>query len=251
MDIVFPDWLESAIEAQNADALRPRLTKHWISLRQDVFPALESLDSIEKRQVMECVLWAGVHWQSDDTNNQRMAFSRADALVKRAVDLANDLVNCLNDIRALSNDNHKAVMPLIPNLWELIEGISTSRPNYAGWLNVMKSHGDFDKFINTAFQGRPGPNIIDVISSLSMSLINDDVYSTQIGKALASRKSTADQLRILLTQLRQNLAYPLRTRFALPDKAIAALATALFDRDPPITADAVKTRRHQLASEDR
>jgi hypothetical protein len=142
-------------------------------------------------------------------------------------------------------------MPLIPNLWELIEGISTSRPDYAGWLNVMKSHGDFDKFINTAFQGRPGPNVVDVIGSLSMSIINDDVYSTPIGKALASRKSTADQLRILLTQLRQNLAYPLRTRFALPDKAIAALATALFDRDPPITADAVKTRRHQLASEDR
>lgn len=250
MSIVFPDWLESAIEAQNADALRQHLIKHWDGLKLDFFPALNELNPIEKRQVMECVLYPGVHWQEDATEHQRDGLARINAIRKHVAELSMDLVANLNFIKSLEDEYDISAM--LPNLWELIEKVAEHEPAYSEWLNAMKTFGHWDDFFNTTSQGRYGPRIADVLLELSNEITcdSDNAYSV-IGKALSSRKSTADQLRVLLVQLKDNLAYPLRMHFTLPDKAIAAIATALFDFDPPVTADAVKTRRHQLASEDR
>lgn len=249
MTVSFPDWFEAAIESQNAEVLRPRLIKHWDCLRLDLLPALESLHSIEKQQVMDCALWAGKYWQKDMTDRHRKGIAEIEAVLKHIAELAYNLGARINDLTPLMRKIDVAVD--IPNLWDLLEHFIETDSRFSMWARDMIERGHWGDFCYEARRRQyDKPELSDVFFLLSDYISRNDnsVYSC-VEKALSSRKSTADQLRVLLVQLQRNMAYPLRTRFTLPDKAIAALATALFDLDPPITADAVKTRRHHLASE--
>jgi hypothetical protein len=53
-----PDWAEAAIDAMDAQALRPQLLRRWHEIEIDVIPYLAELQDIGKSQLLDSALYA-------------------------------------------------------------------------------------------------------------------------------------------------------------------------------------------------
>lgn len=243
-DASLPDWAEMAICSQGAEKLRPRLVRRWREIEMDVLPAMNGLDDIEKTWVLDCVLYAGKYWQKPDTERHRKAWALANDELYKVAEEADNLATRLNALRDMAEKNNLLLnLPMLP---ELIEETAKAEPGYADWLHVMKTYGHFDDFFRTwNTQSRSDPDLAMLLQDLALRIFYRGYgVDSLTGDALNSRERTTDSVRILLKQLGENLAYPLRMRgFTLPDQAIATLASILFDLDPPPTADAIKQQR--------
>lgn len=242
-----PAWAEAAIAAQNAAALRPQLVRRWHEIEADVAPALEGLDDLEKQWILDATLWAGKYWRREAADQHREAIAAAQTRLAHIAELADDLAAHLNTLAMVAEDH--GLITGIPSLWELLEDTAEAEPGYCAWLTVMKGYGHWRDFIHTArTQGRPGPDLAALLATFAGCIkIGDGIRSAYVDRAISTRKADAMPLRILIAQLRDNLAYPLRQQgFTLPDQAIATLAAVLFDLDPPPTADSIKSLRQRM-----
>lgn len=241
-----PDWVERAVDLQDAESLRPRLVCRWHEIEMDVLPAMSGLSEWEKTRVFDRALWAGKYWQRTETQSHREALIAAKDLLSRIAIDASNLAVQLNTLEELAEKNELGLDTL--SLWETIE-IAAREPCYADWRCVMEGHGHWHDFFHTVqTQYRPNPSLAHLLDVFAGHLQwqATDVYST-VASALNSRKRSMDSTRILLKRLDNNLAYPLRARgFTLPDQAIATLAAVLFDLDPPPSADAIKMLRVRM-----
>lgn len=237
-----PDWAEAAIDSMGAEKLRPRLVRRWHEIEQDVLPHMDELNDFEKQQVLDCILWAGKYWQKTATDIHRDKLTAAQSKMIRIADDARTLSSKLWELieSAEVNDLHLDM----PSLWESLEVAASYYPD---WHHVMKAHGEWNRFMITAkTQSRPKPRMIDLLDAFADGIDGGCGAESVIGDAL-SRKRNADHIRVLLVQLRDNLAYPLLERgYRLPDQAIATLASIIFEIDPPPGASAIKQLRHRL-----
>jgi len=237
-----PDWAEAAIDSMGAGKLRPRLARRWHEIEIDVLPHMDELNDLEKQQVLDCILWAGTYWQEAATDIHRDKLTAAQSEMIRISDDARALSSKLRELIESAEVNDLYLD--IPNFWGSLE---VAASYYPLWHSVMKSHGEWKRFMITARgQSRPGPHIIDLLNAFADGIDEGCGAESVIGDAL-SRKRTADQIRVLLVQLRDNLAYPLLKRgYRLPDQAIATLVSILFEIDPPPEASAIKQLRYRM-----
>lgn len=243
---LLPDWVERAVDLQDAEGLRPRLVRRWREIETDVLPALSPLHHREKTQVFERALWAGKYWQRTETESHREALIAAKDLLSRIAIDASDLAARLNTLEELAEKNELGLDTL--SLWETIE-IAAREPGYADWRCVVEEHGHWQDFFHTAqTQYRPNPSLAHLLEVFAGHLQWQAAnVSSAVASALNSRKRSTDSVRILLKQLDNNSAYSLRAHsFTLPDQAIATLAAVLFDLDPPPSASAIKMLRARM-----
>lgn len=236
-----PAWVETAIDAQSADGLRPRLERDWWILEQDVLPVLAALDDREKQCVFDIVLWVGKYWQRNATALHRKAVTDAKAQLMRVAATARDLADQLVALQKLADENDIALD--LPPPWLMLD---TAMSKYPDWYSVTSDGDAWRRIVGMAeTQSRQGPAMADLFDAFADAIEKGHGVTSIAPATLASNKADSAPLRLLLDRLRVlNVLLP---NFTLPDQAIATLAAVLFDiPQPGPSADSIKMMRARL-----
>lgn len=237
-----PRWAREALRPQ-PELFSERVARRWTEIKCDVLPELpDCLSEKGKTYFFRFVFDEAVHGTVATPRKARNAVRLLDDIRKEMFDTAWQLVQLLREHADIYNEDMAECD--IPDLWELIEEAAA---DYPAWQTT--AHTAMERFLTVATsQSRPGPVLVDVLARFARNLdpawspparTRDPAYRTR-------QTSNADYVRLLADVISR---YPLRRRadgehrddvvggdaaclpadFVLPDPAMAALVSVLFD----------------------
>ena len=245
-----PEWAELTIDfvligvKDNNERLRLKADLHekwesnWFQIKSDVLPAMKDWTDREKKFTFVAAMKTVLFHPMEDIQRHYDAALEAKEKLKGIVKSANTLVDQIRDLEAMAGNNDIHVNFVPP--WVLLRELE---PECRDWSLDEPAYEDLlsdSKRVNP--HGKPTSSMVTLIEAFANRIKNRELtILSQWQGVFASRpRKDTGKFQVLLDEL---LGILDALGKELSNQAIATLISVALDRDPPMTADDIKTHR--------